>query len=73
MDRGSISSVSHSAHRVPVFACEIEVAGFGMIRLPRAIGVSLANPRPIAAISRDALRGTVFVYNGLTGHFSISL
>ena len=37
MDRGSISSVSHSAHSVPVFAGEIEVAGLGKIRLPRAM------------------------------------
>ena len=28
-DRGSISSVFHSAHSVPVFACAIEVAGLG--------------------------------------------
>ena len=44
MDRGSISSVFHSAHGVPAFACEIEVAGLRKIRLPRAIGVALANP-----------------------------
>ena len=73
IDQGSISSASHFAPRVPVFAREIEVAGFGMIRLPRAMGVSLANPRLIAAIRRDALRGTDFVHTGLTGHFSISL
>ena len=73
MDRGSISSVSHSAHSAPVFACEIEVAGLGKIRLPRVMGVTLANPRLIAIIRRDALHGTDFVYNGLTGHFSILL
>ena len=73
MNRGSISSVSHSAHSVPVFACEIEVAGLGKIRLPRAMGVTLANQGLIAVIGRDALRGTDFVYNGHNGHFPISL
>ena len=73
MDRGSISSVSHSAHSAPVFACDIEVAGLGKIRLPRAMRVTLANPGLIAVIGRDASRSTDFVYNGLTGHFSISL
>ena len=73
MDRGSVSSVSHSAHGVPVFACEIEVAGLGKIRLPRAMWVTPANPGLLAVIGRDALRSTDFDYNGLTGHFSISL
>ena len=72
IDRGSISSASHSAHSVPVFACEIEVAGLGKLRLRRAMGVTLANQGLIAVIGRDALGSTVFVYNGLTGHFSIS-
>ena len=72
MDRGSISSASHSAHSVPAFACEIEVAGLGKIRLPRVTGVTLANQGLIAVIGRDALRGTDFVYNGLTGHSSTS-
>ena len=72
IDRGSISSASHSAHSVPVFACEIEVASLGKIRLPKAMGVTLANQGLIALIGRDALGSTVFVYNGLTGHFSIS-
>ena len=72
MDRGSISSVSHSAHSVPVFACEIEVAGLGKTRLPRAMGGALADPRLIAVIGRAALRSTVFVHTGLTGHFSIA-
>ena len=72
IDQGSISSASHFALRVPVFAREIEVAGFGMIRLPRAMGVSLANPRLIAAIRRDVLRSTVSVHTGLTGDFSIA-
>ena len=35
MDQATISSASHSAHRVPVFAGEIEVAGLGRNRLPR--------------------------------------
>ena len=73
MDRGSIPSVSHSAHSVRVFACEIEVAGLGKIRLPRAMWVTLANPGLLAVIGRDALPSTDFDYNGLTGHFSISL
>lgn len=34
IDRASISSASHSAHGVPVFACEIEFASLGKIRLP---------------------------------------
>ena len=72
IDRGSSSSASHSAHSVPVFACEIEVASLGKIRLPKAMGVTLANQGLIALIGRDALGSTVFVYNGLTGHFSIS-
>ena len=73
MDRGSIPSVSHSAHSAPVFACEIEVTGLGKIRLPRAMGVTLANQGLIAVIGRDALRSSDFVYNDLTGHISISL
>ena len=73
IDQWSISSASHSAHSVPVFACEIEVAGLGKIRPPKAMGVTLADPRLIAAIRRDALHSTVFVYNGLTGHLSLSL
>ena len=73
IDRGSISSVSHSAHSAPAFAGEIEVAGLGQIRLPRAMGVTLANQGLIAVIGRDALRGTDFVYNGHNGHFPISL
>ena len=44
IDRGSIPSPFHSAHCVPVFACEIEVAGLlGKIRLPMAMGVKLAS------------------------------
>ena len=73
MDRGSISSASHSAHSVPVLACEIEVAGLGKIRLPRAMGVPLANQRLLPAIGREALGSTDLVCNGLTGHFSTSL
>ena len=40
IDRESISSVSHPAHRVPAFARELEVAGSEKIRLPRAMGVA---------------------------------
>ena len=38
MDRGSISFASHSAHSVPLFACEIEVAGLEKFPSPRGNG-----------------------------------
>ena len=37
------------------------------------MGVALAYLGLISVIGRDALRSTDFVYNDLTGHFSISL
>ena len=72
VDRGTISSASHSAHSVPVFACDINVAGLGRIRLPRAMGATLENHGLLAIIGRDALGSTVFIYNGPSGSFSIA-
>ena len=73
IDRGTISSASHSAHSVPVFACEIEAAVLGQICLPRAMGATLENQGLLAVIGRDALRSTILIYNGPNGSFSISL
>ncbi len=72
IDRGTIASASHSAHDVPVFACEIDVAELGQIRHRRAMGVTLANQGLLAVIGRDMLASTVVIYNGLTGSLSIS-
>lgn len=72
VDRGTISSASHAAHDVPVFACEIDVAGLGQIRHRRAMGVTLENQGLLAVIGRDMLASTVVIYNGLDGSLSIS-
>lgn len=72
VDRGTISSASHSAHSVPVFACDIDVAGLGRIRLPRAMGATLESQGLLAIIGRDALGSAVFIYNGPSGSFSIA-
>ena len=72
IDRGTISSASHAAHSVPVFACEIDVAELGKIHHRRAMGVTLANQGLLAVIGRDMLTSTVLIYNGVSGSLSIS-
>lgn len=73
IDHATISSATHSAHRVNVFAGEIEVAGLGRNRLPRAMGATLESQGLLAIIGRDALGSAVFIYNGPSGSFSIAL
>ncbi len=73
VDRGSISSASHSNHQVPIFAGEIELPSLGTIRIHRAFGVQLAVQGLIALIGRDALRRAILIYSGLDGSFSLSL
>lgn len=73
VDWATITSASHSGHRVPVFTCEIEVAGLGRNRVPRAMGANLEKQGLLAIIGRDALGSTVFIYNGPSGSFSIAL
>ena len=58
IDRGSIASASYHAHSVPVFAFAIEVASFGKIRLPRAMGVPLANYGLLAVVGWEARGST---------------
>ena len=72
VDQAMIASASHAAHRVPVFAGEIEIASLGKIRVLRAMGATLECQGLIALIGRDALADTIFVYNGSDGSFSIS-
>ena len=72
VDQATIASASHAAHRVPVFAGEIEIAGLGKIRVLRAMGATLECQGLIALIGRDALADTIFVYNGSDGSFSVS-
>ena len=72
VDRGVISSASHPVHEVPIFAGNIQIPAFA-IRVPRAMGVTLDNQGLVALLGRDALRSTLFIYNGVDGAISLSL
>ena len=72
VDQGTISTASHATHDVPIFAGQLDIPDFGRLKVTRAMGATLANQGLIALIGRDALRGTIFIYNGIDGSISLA-
>lgn len=73
---GSMNSATHANEQVPLFAGRLDIAGLDPnIAIWRALGANLREMHNgiIALIGRDVLKGTVLIYNGLTGTVSLSL
>ena len=74
VDSGPITSVTHEAEIVPIYAGKLDIAGLpNDIVSHRAYGANLAPQGLIALIGRDALMSCVLVYNGPDGSYSLSL
>lgn len=74
VDSGPITSATHEAEIVPIYAGKLDIAGLVTnLTTHRAYGANLASQGLIALIGRDALKRCVLVYNGLDGSFSLSL
>ena len=74
VDSGPMSSATHEAEIVPIFAAKLDIAGLpNDLQTHRAYGAKLAPQGLIALIGRDALKACVLVYNGPDGSFSLSL
>lgn len=74
VDSGPITSATHEAEVVPIYAGKLDIAGLATnLTTHRAYGANLASQGLIALIGRDVLKNCVLVYNGLDGSFSLSL
>ena len=74
VDSGFLTSATHEAEPVPVYAGKLDIAGLpNNIVAHRAYGANLASQGLVALIGRDVLQRCVLVYNGLDGSFSLSL
>lgn len=69
---GFMSSASHPQEEVPLYTGALQIPGFGELAVRRAMGAVLANQGIIALLGRDALRGTLLVYNGIDGSYILS-
>lgn len=68
------SPASHSEVERSVYPIQIEVVGLPVtVNAPRAIGAPLKCQGIHVLIGRDVLQHCMFVYNGLTGSFSLSI
>ena len=70
------SSATHRNVVVPVFSGRLEIPGFLNFDVPQGLmGVNLHGNRMniIALIGRDLLGAAILIYNGMDGHFSISV
>lgn len=75
-DRAVTSSATHRNVVVPVFSGRLEIPGFLNFDVPQGLmGVNLHGNRMniIALIGRDLLGAAILIYNGMDGHFSISV
>ena len=73
VNSGRISSVTHAAETVPLFAGRLDIHGFSSVETFGAYGVNLESQELIALIGRDLLARCVLIYNGLEGSFSLSI
>lgn len=74
IDVVKISSASHSEVEQSVYPIQIEVVGLPVtVNAPRAIGAPLKSQGICVLIGRDVLQHCMFVYNGLSGSFSLSI
>ncbi len=74
VDSGKMTSATHKAEVVPVYAGAFDFANFPInLVVQRAYGAHLAPQGLIALIGRDVLQRCLFIYNGPDGSFSLSL
>jgi predicted aspartyl protease len=74
IDVVAVASASHSSTEQNVYPISVEVVGLPIaIDAPRAIGAPLAAQGLLVLIGRDLLQHCVLVYNGVSGHFSLSV
>lgn len=74
VDSGFLTSVTHEAEAVPIYAGKLDIAGLpNNIVAHRAYGANLTSQGLVALIGRDFLKSCILVYNGPDGSFSLSL
>ena len=74
VDTGRITSATHTAHEVPIFAGRLSFTALpNSVDAHRAYGANLEEQGLIALIGRDVLKFCVLIYNGADGSFSLSM
>lgn len=74
IDVVSMTSASHAATMQNVYPIQIEIIGVPIIvNADRAMGAALSAQGLLAIIGRDVLQHCIFVYNSVTGSFSLAV
>jgi predicted aspartyl protease len=74
IDVVTVASASHAATEQNVYPISIEVVGLPIVvNASRAIGAALKAQGLLVLIGRDVLQSCVLIYNGPSGHFTLTL